>query len=128
MSKMIETAELRHRDLFEMPNGSVYVTEGHGSAESPFKARLWCAHPPDLNTAHPLLIDLPLESVRLLTSQHESGVHTRHEGYVKQVFVAEMNRRHGDQMRGVYAKMSHEAEETRRQERSRRPWWKKLFR
>lgn len=125
MSRMIETTELRHHDMFEMPNGSVYVTEGHGSAEHPFRARLWCAHPPDSITFEPALIDLPLAQVRLLVDQHESGVHTRHEGYVKQVFVAEMNRRHQDQMRGVYAKMSREAEITRS---SSRPWWKKLFR
>ena len=128
MSRMIETTELRHRDMFEMPNGSVYVTEGQGSADSPLQARLWCAHPPDLNTAQPPLIDLPPGQVRLLVDQHETGVHARHEGYVKQVFVGEMNRRHQDQMRGVYAKMSRDAETTRQEEYNRRPWWKKLFR
>jgi hypothetical protein len=120
---MIETTELRHGNIFEMPNGSVYVTEGYKDDSGPLQARLWCAHPPDEIVSHPPLIDLPAGPVRLLIDRHETGTHVRHDGYVKQVFVAEMNRRHQDQMRGVYANMDHAAEATR----DRRPWWKKLF-
>lgn len=127
MSRMIETAELRHRDIFEMPNGSVYMAEEQAGKTGPLQARLWCAHPPDPSTSHPPLIDLPPGPVRLLTDRHETGIHVRHEGYVKQVFVAEMNRRHQDQMSGVYANMKRTAETERQQAHDRKPWWKKLF-
>jgi hypothetical protein len=117
MSKLIDTTELRHRDIFEMPNGSVYMVEDQTDATQPLQARLWCAHPPDTATAHPpLLID-----------RHETGVHVNHDGYVKQVFVAEMNRRHQHQMSKVYATMQRTAEADRKQAYNRKPWWKKLF-
>lgn len=127
MSRLIETTELRHGDLFEMPNGSVYVAEGYPDNPGVLQARLWCAHPPDPNTSHPPLIDLPPGPVQLLTDRHETGMHVRHAGYVKQVFVAEMNRRHQDQMSGVYATMQRTAEADRKQAYDRKPWWKKLF-
>lgn len=127
MTRIIETTELRHGDLFEMSNGSVYMTEVHPDTPGHFQARLWCAHPPDPSMAQPPLIDLPPGPVRLLIDRHETGIHVRHDGYVKQVFVAEMNQRHQNQMRGVYAKMSREAETARQQANDRKPWWKKLF-
>lgn len=127
MSRLIETTELRHRDIFEMPNGSVYMVEEQADKSQPLQARLWCAHPPDPATAHPPLIDLPPGPVRLLIDRHETGIHVRHEGYVKQVFVAEMNRRHQNQMSLVYATMKRTAEADRKQAYDRKPWWKKLF-
>jgi len=127
MSRQIEATELRHRDIFEMPNGSVYMVEAQADPTGPLQARLWCAHPPDSSTAHPPLIDLPDGPVRLLVDRHDTGLHVRHDGYVKQVFVAEMNRRHQDQMTGVYATMKRTAEADRKQANDRKPWWKKLF-
>lgn len=124
MSKLIETTELRHGDLFETPNGSVYRAEAQAEHAGSLQARLWCAHPPDPNTAHPALIDLPPGPVQLLIDRHETGIHVRHAGYVKQVFVTEMNRRHQDQMSRVYATMQRTAEADRQQHK---PWWKKLF-
>lgn len=128
MSSMIETTALRHRDMFEMPNGSVYVTEADGDDPGSLKARLWCAHPPDPITFDPPLIDLPPGPVRLLLNRHETGVHVRHDGYVQQAHVTEMDRRHAGQMRDVYAEMHRKAAEARQQAYDRRSWWKKLFR
>lgn len=127
MSRLIDATELRHRDIFELPNGSVYMVEAQADSAQTLQARLWCAHPPDPATAHPPLIDLPGGPVRLLIDRHETGIHVRHDGYVKQVFVAEMNRRHQDQMTDVYATMKRTAEADRKQVRDRKPWWKKLF-
>ena len=128
MSRLIETMELRHRDIFELSNGSVYRVEEQADPARPLQARLWCAHPPDPTIAHPPLIDLPSGSVRLLTDRHDTGIHVHHDGYVKQVFVAEKNRRHQDQMTGVYARMKRTAAADRQQADDRKPWWKKLFR
>ena len=127
MSRLIETTDVREGDLFEMPTGSVYRAEAQADHTEPLQARLWCAHPPDPSTAHPPLIDLPPGPVQLLTDRHETGIHVRHDGYVKQVFVAEMNRRHQDQMSRVYTTMKHTAEAERKQAYDRKPWWKKLF-
>lgn len=127
MSNLIETTALRHGDLFELSNGSVYRAEAQADHTGPLQARLWCAHPPDAAMAHPPLIDLPSEPVRLLIDRHETGIHVRHDGYVKQVFVAEMNRRHQDQMSRVYTTMKRTAEAERKQAYDRKPWWKKLF-
>jgi hypothetical protein len=127
MSKLIETTELRDGNIFELPNGSVYLVEAQADSARTLQARLWCAHPPDLATAHPPLIDLPPGPVRVLIDRHETGVHVRHAGYVKQVFVAEMNRRHQDRMSRVYATMKRTAEADRQQAYDRKPWWKKLF-
>lgn len=127
MSRLIETTELRHRDVFEMPNGSVYMAEEQTDTTHRLQARLWCAHPPDPATAHPPLIDLPAGPVRLLIDRHETGSHVHHDGYVKQVFVAEMNRRHQAQMSRVYTTMKRTAEVARKQAHDRKPWWKKLF-
>ncbi|HEX6292484.1 MAG TPA: hypothetical protein VFZ66_25080 [Herpetosiphonaceae bacterium] len=127
MSRLIDTTELRHRDIFALPTGSVYRVEVQADTTGPLQARLWCAHPPDPATAHPPLIDLPPGPVRLLIDRHETGIHVRHDGYVKQVFVTEMNRRHQDQMRRVYATMQRTAEADRKQADDRKPWWRKLF-
>ncbi|HEY0739136.1 MAG TPA: hypothetical protein VGD69_29720, partial [Herpetosiphonaceae bacterium] len=69
----------------------------------------------------------PAGQVRVLIDRHETGVHVRHAGYVKRVFVADMNRRHQDQMTGVYANMQRTADADRKQAYDRKPWWKKLF-
>jgi hypothetical protein len=53
MSRLIEATELRHRDIFELPNGSVYLVEAQADTTRPLQARLWCAHPPDPAMAHP---------------------------------------------------------------------------
>lgn len=128
MSRTIETTALRNRDLFAMPNGSIYVAEQEADASSPLRARLWCAHPPDQITFDPPLIELsPGQAVQLLVDRHETGIHIHHPGYVKHAFVAEMNQRHQDQMRGVYANMRREQAVAQQRERALRPWWKKLF-
>lgn len=123
MSKIVEINELRHQDLFELPNGSVYEVERHGT----IGARLWCAHPPDAPIADPPRIDrLTMPTVSLL-SRHEQGSHTRHAGYVRQVFEHTMDRRHYERMQVVYAPRAQAAAETRQHEHARRPWWKKMF-
>ncbi len=124
MSKIVATQELRHQDLFELPHGSVYEVDSRGTV---VQARLWCAHPPDAPSAEPPLIDLPaVPPVRLL-NRHDQGEHARHAGYVRQVFEQEMDRRHQEQMQGVYARQAQAAAHTRQHAPARRPWWKKLF-
>ena len=124
MSCIVETNALRHHDLFELPTGSVYEVDRQGSVA---QARVWCAHLPDAPTAEPPLIDLPaLPTVRRLDPQ-DQGSHTRHAGYVRQVFVQEMDRRHNQRMHAVYENINREHAATQQRERAARPWWKKLF-
>jgi len=124
MSRIVETKELHHQDLFELPNGSVYEVDRHGAAAT---ARLWCAHPPDAPIADPPRIDLSAMPTVSLLSRHDQGSHTRHAGYVRQVFEHEMDRRHHERMQVVHEQRARAAAETRQHEQARRPWWKKMF-
>ncbi len=127
MSRIVEARELRQRDMFEMPNGSVYVTSGRGEAVDVLQARLWCAHPPDPITFDPPRIDLPPgQQVRLLSGD-EAEEHYGHDGYVEAVFRREMDRRHQAIMQSLGEQKQREQAEQRERERGRRPWWQKLF-
>lgn len=127
MSRIVEATELRDRDIFEMPNGSVYAATGSVGAEGVPRARLWCAHAPEPTTFDPPPIDLaPGQQVRLLDG-HESDGHFRHDGYVELVFHAEMDRRHQAMMRSVYEQRQRADAAQRRDDRARRPWWSTLF-
>jgi hypothetical protein len=124
MSRSVATSELHPHDLFELPNGSVYEVNPYGTGAT---ARLWCAHPPDAPIADPPLINLPtMPTVRLL-SRHDQGAHTRHAGYVRQVFEQDMDRRHNVRMQGMYERQAQAAVTTRQHAPARRRWWTKLF-
>ena len=123
MSRIVETKELRHQDLFELPHGSVYEVDRHGTAGA---ARLWCAHPPDVPIADPPRIDLPPTPTVRLLSRHEQASHTQHPGYVRQVFEHEMDRRHNERMQVVNEQRARAAAETRQHAQARRPWWRKV--
>ncbi len=124
MSRSVATTELRHQDLFELPHGSVYEVDLHGTTA---EARVWCAHPPDAPIADPPRIALPAVPTVQLLNRHDQGAHTRHAGYVRHVFEQEMNRRHQEQMQQVYARQAQAAAQTRQHAPAHRPWWKKLF-
>ena len=127
MSRNIEASALRHRDLFALPNGSIYETSGNGTTAGALQARLWCAHPPDPITFNPSHIDLtPGQMVQLL-NRDETRSHTRHDGYVRAVFEQEMERRVREQMLLVDARAQCAQAEAREHERALRSWWKKLF-
>ncbi len=127
MSKLVEARELRPRDLFEMPNGSVYAIAAHAEQGATPRARLWCAHPPDAIAFDPPLVDLPPgRQVRLLTG-NETRDHYRHDGYVESVFNAEMDRRHGAAMQVYDERRRLEVDEERQRTHARRPWWKNVF-
>jgi hypothetical protein len=126
MSRIVEAAALSYRDLFALPNGSVYETRS--TTAGALQARLWCAHPPDPITFSPPQIDLtPGQMVQLL-SRDETRSHIRHEGYVRAVFEQEMERRFSEQMQLVDARTQRAHAATQERERALRPWWKKLFR
>ncbi len=126
MSKMIQASELRRGDMFELANGSVYEASGQANNGNLLQARLWCAHPPDLVTFEPALIELmPEQDVRLLTGAETEG-HIRHEGFVAELFRTEMDRRNQEMMQTVYERQNLEQQEQRARERAARPWWKKL--
>lgn len=127
MSKIVEAKELRQRDLFEMPNGSVYLIAGRGDAAGGQHARLWCAHPPDPITFAPPRIDFPPGQEVQLLSGHEMRVHYGHAGYVETVFAQEMDRRYAANMQVVHERGQREAAEQRQRARADRPWWRKLF-
>ncbi len=124
MSRIVETKDLHHHDLFELPNGSVYEVDRGGTV---VQARLWCAHPPDAPIAEPPLIALPATPTVRLLNRHDQGAHTRHAGYVRHVFEQEMDRRHHERMQGVYERQTQAAADVRQHAPARRPWWKKLF-
>ena len=124
MSRIVATSELRHQDLFELPHGSVYEVDLHGTRA---EARLWCAHPPDAPIADPPRIDLPAVPTVQLLNRHDQGAHTRHAGYVRQVFAHEMDRRHNVRMQGVYERQAQAAAATQQRAQGHRPWWKRLF-
>ena len=127
MSKIIRAGDLRRGDMFEMATGSVYETSGQAATAGLPQARLWCAHPPDLLTFEPALIDLtPEQEVRLLNGAETEG-HTRHDGFVENLFRTEMDRRNQAMMQTVYERQSLEQQEQRARDRARRPWWKKVF-
>lgn len=126
MSKIIASTGLGPGVMFEMPNGSVYVTSA-GEPTGALQARLWCAHPPDAVTFDPPRIDIAADpEVRLLTSK-EAELHVRHEGYVEAVFRSEMERRNEAMLRSVHEKGTVAAEEQRQRDQARLPWWRKLL-
>lgn len=126
MSRLVEVTELRYRDLFALPNGTIYQASGSGTGA--LQARVWCAHPPDSITSDSPPINLaPGQSVQLL-SRDETRGHTGHAGYVRAVFADEMDRRHQERMQVVMARRQREAAALHQLERARWPWWKKLFR
>lgn len=127
MGTVIKATALQQRDVFELPNGSVYETARRGTADDPVQAHLWCAHPPETRTGAPPLIDLPPELEVSLLNRSEARLHVGHAGYVRTVFEQEMDRRHNEQMSVVYEKMNREDAAIRQREHERRPWWKKLF-
>lgn len=128
MSTMIKVTALQQRDLFELPDGSVYETDRRGTDDDPVQARLWCAHPPDTATGAPPLVAFASEQAVGLLSHAESRLHVGHVGYVRTVFEHEMERHHHELMSVVYEKMNREDATTRQGEQARRPWWQKLFR
>ena len=123
MSKLVEARDLRPRDLFALPNGTVYVTVGHVTAPGVPQARLWCTHPPDAVTFETPLVEFPPEQQVRLLEGNETREHYHHEGYVEAVFAREMDRRHQAAMRPTHERNQGEVDETR----GRRPWWKKVF-
>lgn len=128
MSRIVEASTLHHRDLFALPNGSIYETRGQGTTAGVLQARLWCAHPPDPITFSPPQIDLSAGQTVQLLSRDETRDHIRHEGYVRAVFEHEMERRFQEQMQRVDARTQRAQAETQQRARALRPWWKKLFR
>ncbi len=126
MSTIIKVQALQQRDLFELPNGSVFETGRRGTDADPVLAHLWCAHPPDAPTGAPVLMEFAAEQDVGLLSQGESQVHVRHPGYVRTVFEQTMATHHQDQMNRVYENINREDAATRHH--ARRPWWQRLFR
>ncbi len=127
MSKLVEAKDVGLRDLFALPNGSVYVTVGHEKATGTPQARLWCTHPPDAMTFEPPLVDFPAEQqVRLLEGK-ETREHYHHDGYVEAAFAREMDRRHQAAMGPAHERRQRAADEQHRHTRGLRPWWKKLL-
>ena len=128
MSTTIKVQALQQRDLFELPNGSVYETARRGSANEPVQAQLWCAHPPDPATGTPVLMMFPPEQAVVMLSHSESRLHVRHAGYVRTVFEQTMDTHHQEQMNRVYDTINREDAVTRQQALTRRSWWQKIFR
>jgi len=126
MSKMVASTELRPGVMFEMPNGSVYVTSGDEPTGT-LQARLWCAHPPDAVTFDPPRIDIPAEQELLLLSGKEAEQHARHDGYVEAVFRNEMERRNEVMLRSAHERGTVAAAEQRQRDQARLPWWRKLL-
>ncbi len=128
MSTIIKVKSLQQRDLFELPNGSVFETGRRGTDADPVLAQLWCAHPPDAPTGAPVLMEFPPEQDVCLLSHGESRLHVRHPGYVRTVFEQTMATHHQDQMNRVYEKINREDAVQRGHANAKRPWWQKLFR
>lgn len=127
MSKLVEAREVRPRDLFSLPNGSVYAMLAHARTTGAPQGRLWCAHPPDVVTFEPLLVDfLPEQQVHLLEGR-EMREHYHHEGFVQTAFTHEMDRRHQTAMKPATERWQRNLDEQRQHDRGLRPWWKKVF-
>ncbi len=126
MSKMVASTELRPGVMFEMPNGSVYVTSGDEPTGT-LQARLWCAHPPDAVTFDPPQITIVAGQDVCLLSAKEAEQHARHEGYVEAVFRNEMERRNEVMLRSAHERGNVAAAEQRQHDRNRLPWWRKLL-
>lgn len=128
MSTTIKVRALQDRDMFELPNGSVYEMAQRGADGEPVQAVLWCAHPPDPPTEKPALTEFhPEQSVSVL-SYAESRLHVSHPGYVRAVAEHEMNRRHQERMSKVYENIKREDAAARQRKSARRPWWRNVFR
>lgn len=127
MSRLVEARELRPRDLYEMPNGSVYTVAGVVEATGERQARLWCVHTPDEIVFDPPLVLLPPEQQVRIIQGYETRDHHHHDGYVEAVFAREMDRRHQAAMLQGEGKRQQMAAEQRQRERELRPWWKKVW-
>lgn len=127
MSTIVEARELRHQDLFETPNGSVYAVVRAGAHADAVQARLWCAHPPDAVAADPPHIDVPPERPLRLLSGQETRTHYHHAGYVSAVFGQVMEQRHQANMDVVAEQRQRAGAAQGQRDRANRPWWKKLF-
>ena len=127
MSKLVEAKDLRPGDLFETPNGSVYVTAGHAPASSAPQARLWCTHPPDVVTSEPPLVDFSPEQQVGLLEGNETREHYHHEGHVQSAFAHEMDRRNQAAMKPATERWQRKAEDQHQRDRDQRPWWKKVL-
>jgi hypothetical protein len=128
MSTSIKVTALQQRDLFELPNGSVYETARRGAKDEPVQAQLWCAHEPDAPTGAPKPMTFPLEQTVALLSHAESRLHVRHPGYARTVFEQTMEAHHQQQMNRVYETINREDVALRQQTHAGRSWWRKLFR
>ena len=128
MSTIIKVQALQQRDLFELPNGSVFETGRRGSDADPVLAHLWCAHPPDAPTGAPVLLAFSAEQDVCLLSHAESRLHVRHSGYVRTVFEQTMETQHQEQMSRVYETINRDDAVQRERAHAQRPWWQKLFR
>jgi hypothetical protein len=127
MSTTVDIKDMKDQEMFELPNGSVYIMQRRATDTATHQARVWCAHPPDAMTSEPSLIDFPPEQrVHRLTG-NETREHYAHEGYVKGVFAREMDHRHQVAMKPVTERMQREAVERRQRARASRPWWKKVL-
>jgi hypothetical protein len=127
MSTMVRIQDLSAEDLFELPNGSVYVMQRRDLGAGTHQARLWCAHPPDALTSEPPLVVFSGEQRVSKLAGTDTREHHAHEGSVKSVFTREMEHRHQEAMRQVTERMQREAVERRQRDRADRPWWKKVF-
>jgi|GEM_PF-6839336 len=128
MSTIIKVKALQQRDLFELPNGSVFETGRRGTDTDPILAQLWCAHTPDAPTGTPLLMEFPPEQDVSLLSYAEARPHVHHAGYVRTVFEQTMETNHQRQMNRVYEKINREDAAERLHAHAHRPWWQKVFR
>jgi len=127
MSRLVEARELRPRELYETPNGSVYTIAGVVEATGERQARLWCAHAPDEIVFDPPMVLLAPEQQVSIIQGYETRDHHHHAGYVEAVFAREMDRRHQAAMLQGEGKRQQTAAEERQRERESRPWWKKVM-
>jgi hypothetical protein len=106
MSSMIDIKDLKDREMFVLPNGSVYIMQRRTANTGKHQAHVVCSHPPDALTSEQPLIDFPPEQQVRRLSAIDAREHYAHEGYVSGVFAREMEHRHQVALR---------------------PWWKKLL-
>ncbi len=127
MSRIVEVKDLHDGDMFELENGSAYMTTSGVGSEGAHRVRVLCAHAPDSSTFDPPLVDLPsAQKVRLLSGR-EADAHRLHDGYVEKAFRVEMDRRNSAMMRTVGENSEREAKAQHQRDLASRPWWKKLL-
>jgi hypothetical protein len=127
MSRIVEVKDLHDGDMFELENGSAYMTTSGVGSEGAHRVRVLCAHAPDSSTFDPPLVDLPsAQKVRLLSGR-EADAHRLHDGYVEKAFRVEMDRRNSAMMRTVGENSEREAKAQHQRDLASQPWWKKLL-